>query len=146
MLFRSKVDTFFGVFIFIAIAIIGAVTILPMFLDEEIPNAAVIILISSFFFSVGLILWPIFYIKYMFTEDYLLVRGGPFRSKIVYEDMTKVSRTRDIFTGYRILSSRDSLEISYKTSMLGSVKISPKDEREFLEELQKRCPHLTIDL
>ncbi|AST91894.1 MULTISPECIES: PH domain-containing protein [Sutcliffiella] len=146
MLFRSKVDTFFGVFIFIAIAIIGAVTILPIFLDEEIPKAAVIILISSFFFSVGLILWPIFYIKYMFTEDYLLVRGGPFRSKIVYEDMTKVSRTRDIFTGYRILSSRDALEISYKTSMLGSVKISPKDEREFLKELQKHCPHLTIDL
>nr|MBO2478640.1 hypothetical protein [Bacillota bacterium] len=57
---------------------------------------------------------------------------------------TKVVPTKNIFTGYRLLSSFDALEIFYHKALLGSVKISPKDTPAFLSELKKRCPHLQI--
>jgi hypothetical protein len=71
-----------------------------------------------------------------------LVKGGPFKSRIPYEEITKVSPTREIFTGYRILSSRDAIEIFYKTAFMGSVKISPKEQKRFMIELEKHCPHI----
>ena len=46
--------------------------------------------------------------------------------------------------GYIILSSRDGIEIFDKTSMLGSIKISPQDQKAFIAELKKRCPNLEI--
>jgi len=99
---------------------------------------------AIFIISVGFILWIAISIKYVFYEDYLLVKGGPFRSKIPYQTITKTSPTNDIFTGYRILSSKDGLQLFYKSAMLGSVKISPKNRRDFITELKKRCPNAEI--
>src|SRR5699024_8358275 len=100
----------------------------------------VTITFTLFIVSVGIIVWTAFFIKYVFYEDFLLVKGGPFRSKIPYQTITKVSPTDDIFTGYRILSSKQGLEIFYTSAMLESVKISPKNKTEFITELKKRCP------
>ena len=92
----------------------------------------------------AIILWSSFSIKYVFHQDYLFVKGGPFRSRIPYENITKVSPTSSIFVGYRLLSSRDAIEIFYKTSLMGSVKISPEDQKAFIAELKKRCPNSVI--
>nr|WP_240407260.1 PH domain-containing protein [Gracilibacillus halophilus] len=97
------------------------------------------ILLSIFLLISSFILWCAFAVKYVFYQDYLLVKGGPFSSRIPYVNITKVSFTKDIFTGYRILSSRDGIEIFYTNAILGSLKISPKDKRSFINELEKRC-------
>lgn len=144
MIFRSKVDAFFVTFITIAAITIGAVTLLPLFFDKEATISIGIIMFAIFIISVGLIVWVSFFIKYVFYEDYLLVKGGPFRSKIPYQTITKISPTNDIFTGYRILSSNQGFELFYKSATLGSVKISPKDKKEFINELKKRCPNADI--
>src|SRR5699024_12539311 len=93
---------------------------------------------------ISFILWTAFSVKYVFYQDYLFVKGGPFRSRIPYENITKVSLTTAIFTGYRILSSRDGIELFYKTAVLGSVKISLIYEREFSSELNKRFTNIQI--
>lgn len=90
----------------------------------------------------GLILWFFLSMKYILHSDYLHVRGGPFSSKIKYNNITRVKDGHSILVGYRILTSRDSIEIFYKTGLIGSVKISPKDKDLFIQELTKRCPHL----
>lgn len=144
MIFRSKVDTFFRIFISITVLITGAVTLIPPFIDKEASISIVIIMSAIFMISAGFILWTAFSIKYVFYEDYLLVKGGPFGSKIPYQTITKASPTNDIFTGYRILSSRNGLELFYKSALLGSVKISPQNRREFITELKKRCPNAVI--
>ncbi len=59
--------------------------------------------------------------------------------------MTRISTTNDIFTGYRLLSSKNGIEIFYKSASLGSVKISPKDVELFISELKQRCPTIQID-
>ncbi|MGE7688932.1 PH domain-containing protein [Lysinibacillus sp. NPDC097214] len=49
----------------------------------------------------------------VFCEDYLLLKGGPFKSKIPYQNITKVSPTTDRFTRYRISSSNIGLELFF---------------------------------
>ena len=144
MVFRSKVDSFFVKLILIMILIIGLMTLLPLFAVGG--EVLIVVLISTLNFLVvtGIILWCSFSIKYVFHQDYLFVKGGPLRSRIPYESITKVSPTSAIFVGYRILSSRDSIEIFDRTSMMGSVKISPQDQKGFIAELKKRCPNLEI--
>ena len=144
MVFRSKVDTFFIKFIVIAILIIGLVTLFPIFIGGGDELSVVVVSISVFLIATALILWCSFSIKYVFHQDHLFVKGGPFRSRIPYESITKVSPTSSIFMGYIIMSSRDGIEIFDRTSMLGSVKISPKDQKAFIAELKKRCPNLRI--
>ncbi|MBO1909913.1 PH domain-containing protein [Sporosarcina sp. 6E9] len=144
MIFRSKVDSFFVKFILIMILIIGLVTLLPLFAVGGGQLLVVLISALTFLVSTGIILWCSFSIKYVFHEEHLFVKGGPFRSRIPYESITKVSPTSAIFTGYRILSSRDSIEIFNRTTVLGSVKISPNDQKGFVAELKKRCPNLRI--
>jgi len=148
MIFKPKYDSFFTTFIAISILIIGAATIFPLFLEEAKDDFAILVLICSltFIISAGLILWVVLSIKYVFKEDHLYVKGGPFRSRIRYEMITSIGPTKDIFTGYRLSTSRDGLEIFYKTAAFGSVKVSPKEKEKFISEIKKRNPHVTINL
>ncbi|WP_329762748.1 PH domain-containing protein [Bacillus nitratireducens] len=142
MTFHSKIDKFFLFIIFFAIFTIGAPTLLPLFFDDEATTTDLYILLSIFFVSSGFLLWSSFSITYTFYENHLFVKGGPFRSKIPYSHITKISKTDNILIGYRILSSKDCYEIFYTSGALGSVKISPKDPEKFISELQKKCPAL----
>lgn len=145
MVFRSKIDSFFVKLIVIVILILGLATFLPLFAESGNELSVVLTLTSVFLIMTTIILWCSFLIKYVFHQDYLFVKGGPFRSRISYENITKVSPTSSIFMGYRLLSSRDAIEIFYRTSLMGSVKISPKDQKAFIAELKKRCPNLLIE-
>jgi|SRR5699024_361456 len=144
MVFRSRVDTFFSNFILIVVLIIGVGIFWPLFLEDGTDLSVVLILTSIYFIVISFILWTAFSVKYVFYQDYLFVKGGPFRSQIPYENITKVSPTTAIFTGYRVLSSRDGIELFYETAALGSVKISPKDKRAFITELKRRCSNIQI--
>ena len=144
MVFYSKVDTFFINFILGVVLVIALVSFFPLFIEGGTQLPVVLILSSTFLIVISFILWTAFSVKYIFNNDYLLIKGGPFRNKILYENITKVTPTTDIFTGYRILSSRDALEIFNKTTVFGSIKISPTAKREFITELKKRCPNAKI--
>src|SRR5690625_853954 len=145
MVFRSKVDAFFSNFMLIVVLIIGAGSFFPLFI-EEVRNelAAVLILTLIFFILISFILWTGFSVKYIFYHDHLFIKGGPCRSRITYENITKFSPTTAFFTGHRILSSRDGLEIFNNTTFLGSIKISPKNKDEFIAELKRRCQGIQI--
>ena len=149
MVFRSKVDAFFVNFMLIVILTIALGSFFPL-INEEVRNdsevliPAVIILTSIFLIVISFLLWTSFSVKYIFYQDHLFIKGGPFRSRIPYKNITKLSPTTAIFTGHRILSSRDAIEIFNKTTFMGSIKISPRDKREFINELKKRCPNIQI--
>lgn len=144
MTFHSKIDSFFIRFILAAILFIAAISFIPL-LFEGAPFSAFVIVTATFLVTTALILWITFAIRYVFLENHLLVKAGPFRSRIPYDSILKVAPTRDIFTGYRLLSSRDALELINNKTMFGTVKISPEDQSAFIAELKKRCPDLKID-
>lgn len=105
---------------------------IPFFIEDEVTASAAAILIGTFILIFAFMLWLLLDIKYIFHPDHLFVKGGPFRSRILYKEITRVSPTNEILTGYRILSARDGIEIFYRSALMGSVKISPKDREEFL--------------
>ncbi|BDG46013.1 PH domain-containing protein [Parageobacillus sp. KH3-4] len=144
MVFRAKIDSFFIFIMSITILVLSGVLLIPLFTDKTRTMLDTVIVFSLLIISVGFITWSVFSIKYVFYDDYLLVKGGPFRSRILYQEITKVSPTKDIYTGYRLLSSKSGIEIFYKSGTLGSVKISPKENELFLSELKKRCPNVII--
>jgi hypothetical protein len=78
-------------------------------------------------------------------EEHLLVRGGPFKSKILYQNIIRVVPTTDRFTGYQISSSDKGLELLYKTTKTSrTIKVLPKDKMKFIAELRRRCPNAQI--
>lgn len=144
MVFRSKMDAPFIGSILAAILLIAAASIIPLFL-EDVQFSEMLILLAIFFVTTGFILWTVIDIQYVFHEDHLFVKGGPFRSRIPYSSILKISPTRNIFTGYRLLSSRDALELTNNKTMFGTIKISPNDQDAFVSELKERCPQLKVD-
>lgn len=140
MIFRSQRDRYFTIMMASAVTVIAAVTLLPVIFDKNATLGTVLFMVGIFLFTTAFLLWIIFSIQYVFEEDHLFVKGGPFRSRIPYNEITLVTRATNIFAGYRILTSRNALELFYQNAWLGSIKISPKDEEIFLMELKKRCP------
>jgi uncharacterized membrane protein len=141
--FRSRIDKYFLSTLSIAIIIIGFVCLLPLFLDGEKDPFATVFMLLVFIFSAGFLLWISFSIRYIFQENDLLVKAGPIRKRILYREIISIRLTKDILSGYRILSSIDALAISYQSGLLGEIKISPRDKDDFLAELAKRVPKLT---
>ena len=76
MVFRSKLDVYFGSFMLIVILIIGAATFSPLFLEDGTDLASMVTMIVLFHVVIGFVTWSIFSIKYVFHEDYLYVKVG----------------------------------------------------------------------
>lgn len=144
MVFRSKMDTYFATFLFIVILVIGMVVFIPLLIDREATITIMLTMTSFYIAIISFTLWSFLSIQYVFYEDHLFVKGGLFKSRIPYEKITKISPTKEIFTGYRALSSKEGLELFSDAVTWGSVKISPKESERFISEIQKRCPNVKI--
>ncbi|MFC7373471.1 PH domain-containing protein [Fictibacillus iocasae] len=146
MTFRAERDRFFILTTLLIVLVTATVIFIPLLFDKSATQEDWIIVSCIFLGTNAFVLWPFLFITYTFHEEYLQVAGGPVRSKIKYRDITKVARTTDILTGYRMHSSLNSIEIFYNTGWTGSVKISPQQQEWFMEELKKRCPNMILDL
>ena len=150
MKFRSKMDRTFKMMMSVALVIIALAIMWPVAYELFYTNSpdylAIWIMIALFLVCTGFLIWISLDIHYIFYDDYLYVKGGPFRSKIKYKDMTKVNKSSNILVGYRILSSKDALEIHYKNSLMGSIIISPDNQEQFLQLLLQKAPHATSNV
>lgn len=146
MKFRSKIDRTFMVIISIALVIVALATLWPVAYELFYTNSpeypAIWIMTVLFFVCAGFLIWISLDIHYIFYDDFLYVKGGPFRSKIKYEDMTKVNKSSNILAGYRILSSKDALQIHYRHSLMGSIIISPDNQAQFVKVLLEKAKHI----
>ncbi len=120
MVFRSKIDIFFVNFILIVILLLALASFWPLFFFNKIDLFEFLLLSSTFLIPAGVILWSVFSIKYVYYQDFLLVQGGPYKSR------------------------RDAIDIYSKQAFWGSVTISPMCKEEFISELKKRCPNMNI--
>lgn len=144
--FNAKIDKLFLIKITIKVIVILYVFLIPyifIYNEKTIADTIGVLLLS--FITLGYILWCAFDIKYIFYPDHLFVKGGLFRSSIPYKKISKISNAKDISTGYRLLSSKDAIEIFYSSRFADSVKISPKNKELFISEIKKRCPSAKTD-
>ncbi|SDO49002.1 PH domain-containing protein [Alkalicoccus daliensis] len=143
MTYQAKRDSTFTLLIIGIILLTAASCFLPViFTAGRVSASEIIILSAIFIFTSSFVLWISFSMSYALKETYLHLQAGPIKKKISYKDLTEVKQTKNILIGFRLLSSKDALELFYKTSILGSVKISPARQEEFVTELLKRAPHM----
>ncbi|MCI3919453.1 PH domain-containing protein [Paenibacillus sp. TRM 82003] len=134
MKYGSKRDAFFVVQWILILLLMNFVFLSPILFDDVSGLELLVVIGFDVLFS-AFIIWLALDIRYVLFEDYLFVKGGMFRSKIQYKDITKISGKPNLWVGYRILFSRDAIEIYYKTGIMGSVVISPKDKASFIQQL-----------
>lgn len=150
MHFQPKIDSSFVILLSVIIVVISAVFLVPLGLDlssgRTFSMSEWTIILSIYLATVVFLLWTFFGIRYELQNDHLYVQGGPFRSRIRYTDITKVASSLDMYTGYKLLTSQEGIEIHYRTAFFGSVKISPKEIDLFLMELKKRCPNAVFQI
>ena len=89
----------------------------------------------------GFMLWVLYATEYLLTEAELLVRSGPLRYRVPLSDIESVTPSRDPRSSPA--GSLDRLLICWSPSGR-RLLISPESRPEFLQELSRRCPHLSL--
>ena len=140
---KKEAQTFYlPLCIFIAAAIIFLITCLQ---GQSFP------LYVPLFFLIGyaFLAWLWLRIFYDFYPDYLIVACGPVRERYFYADITCVRRIEEprrvllfFYRRFRAFCAappkpRKRIALYYGGHLRGYV--APKQEREFLRELKKRC-------
>lgn len=144
MKYKTKRDSFFVYLWTALILFINLVFFVPMLFDDISFDEILIVCILDFIISASLI-WLAIDISYIIKDEYLLVKGGMFKSKILYKDITKITGSPNIWVGYRLLFSRDAIEIHYKTGLMGSVIISPENKQAFIHEILNKNSSIKVD-
>lgn len=80
--------------------------------------------------------------NYTIKTDALVVRSGPFRWTIHFEDIDKVVPTRKAWASAAL--SMDRLFVDHK-GPAGGTYISPEKKQHFLEKLAERAPSLNLE-
>lgn len=78
--------------------------------------------------------WFLFGTYYEFKDEYLLIKAGPLKDKLYYNDITNLNETKSLMASMAL--SIDRIEIIYNGRFYGH--ISPKYRREFLEKLESK--------
>ncbi len=84
------------------------------------------------------ILWGCLTTYYLFSDNHLIIRYGPFKKRIPLDTITSVKKTSNPLSSPALSLKR--LEISYNTYDM--VLISPKDREKFISILKEKCKDL----
>ncbi|MFF2886255.1 PH domain-containing protein [Paenibacillus sp. NPDC057967] len=127
------------------VLILAPIVVLPILKILESGQFSIVHSLISLF---GIVLIPVilgiyFGIRYLFEKEALVVRTAFIKSVIPYTSIIKVQKSVELWTGFRILSSRDAITIFHKN---GEVKISPADRGAFLKEIHKHCPQVKLEV
>lgn len=145
MRFKTKRDPLFTNLWTALILVANLVILWPLLLDPQaLSSGGLVGLIVPDVLVTALLGWLAIDISYEFKEEVLFVKGGMFRSKIRYEEITQITRHPNLWVGYRLISSRDAIEIHYRIGAIGSVVVSPADQERFIEELIRRNNSIQI--
>jgi hypothetical protein len=127
VVFRSKIDLWL-------LLVLAAAMALPLLQTIEalrngsnsLPHLLIFVLLGSSF------LWLLLSTKYTVTSDALVVQSGPFRWRIVKNEITKIVPSKSIISSPAL--SLDRLRIDYARGR-NSILISPKDKDGFLKAI-----------
>lgn len=86
-------------------------------------------------------LWALYSIIYTLTDKHLQIRCGPFRYRVPLADIDSVTPTRNPLSSPA--ASLDRLLIKWAGERK-RVMISPLAKKDFLRDLERRCPQLEL--
>jgi len=140
LLFPSKRDAWIVALLWLIILVSagGAIAALTM-------SLSIVSLLIQEAMWIGIIVFCFSILRstnYTIKTESLLVRTGPFKWKILFEDIKEVVPSRKAWSSASL--SMDRLYIDHKSST-GGTYISPEDKQVFLETLAGRASTLQLD-
>ncbi|MQA00905.1 MAG: hypothetical protein GEU80_16565 [Dehalococcoidia bacterium] len=84
------------------------------------------------------VVWPL---AYEVGEDSLVIRFGLMRTRVPYEDITRIRPSRNILASPAL--SLDRLRIDRRCG--GFLPIAPDDRAGFIGAVQARAPHVAVE-
>ena len=135
MRIRSRVDRLYHGFILVMALLMLGLTI-------GVPSEERWVILGLGVVVVGVLVWIIEGTWYLFEEDHLLCRSGPFTERISYARIKSITQCRNLLSS--MATSHDRLKITQhdKPYVTGTTFISPVNQDHFLIELSRRCPNL----
>ena len=131
MYFPSKRDWWLGLLIW-GLMLLGAI---PAFLK---PGKGQLIIMTAVILFVG---WIWFGTGYEISDNELKIRCGPFRQRILLQEIKEIQKTRSPLSAPAC--SLDRVEIKYGKSK--RVMISPADKEGFIKLLAEKAPQVHLD-
>ena len=103
-----------------------------------LPRILLLILVGG---TAVLLVWVLYGTRYVLTRDRLLVRCGPFRTRIPLGEIQAVVPARNLYSSAALALDR----LHVQTRRGGGVFISPAERLRFLRDLAAREPGLSIE-
>lgn len=139
--FSQKSKIIFGIVVLIIVA-----STIPVFFDNEIQEnlTAKFIIIGINVSSLFLLYWITNYTYYKLDNHLLVCKSGPFKKKIVIENIRKIESHDGLIVPalWKLSLSHKGIIIHY--NQFDEIYISPKDNQKFLNELLKINPNIII--
>lgn len=139
MEFRTRKDRWLVVLLLLMVLFcgVGGLMLLAEPGHKHLPVAILCLVFS------GASVFLMYPVRYTLAERELVVRGGPFRWRVAYENIEKVTPTRNPLAAPAWSLSRLRVDHRYRGRTV-FLLISPERQEEFLRELAGRCPHLVL--
>ena len=130
-IYPSKIDAWLGVVLIGACIAVG----LAFFVAVKSGRPQMIIAtLPAVVIGAGLPIWLMLSTRYTLNDTRLLVKSGPFSWEVPIKSITSVTETSNPLSSPAL--SLDRLRIEYSQGK--AVMISPKQKREFLQDLEAR--------
>jgi hypothetical protein len=131
MYFPSKRDWWLGLLIWGLVLLAAVPALLKPGKGQFIIMIAVILFIGWIWFGTG----------YEISDDELKIRCGPFRQRILLQEIKEIKRTRSPLSAPAC--SLDRMEITHRKSK--RVMISPADKENFIKAVIEKSSHIQLD-
>ncbi|HEU4522411.1 MAG TPA: PH domain-containing protein [Thermoanaerobaculia bacterium] len=130
MVFRSKVDGW--LIWFVRVSMLGAAALLVVIAVVSQDEKRLVALAAAVVFALYLLVeWLLRSTYYTVDQDFLRIRSGPFRSRVLISDIQSIAKANGSI-GTPALS-RDPLAIRFKGRQ---ILVSPRDSDLFVETLR----------
>ena len=137
--FVSERGKVYPIFVYVLMGLMVAGLLLSVFFLTGVLR---IILCIAFPIAFAIGIWILCATYYVFEENELLCKCGPFSERIPYEKIKTATKCRGYM--FSLVLSELRIELKYGRSDADTVFISPVNEDDFLDLLCEKCPNLEI--
>ena len=139
--FPSKIDRWLLVVVIGALASSPVIAVAAMMTDPKTTPAITAVVVGILALLIGFVAWVFASTRYLVGDEVLTIRSGPFRWRIVLEEIEEVRPSHNPLSSPAL--SLDRLEVRY--GRVGWLLISPRDRAGFLVALAARTKGLVAE-
>ncbi|MFB4159618.1 PH domain-containing protein [Geomicrobium sp. JSM 1781026] len=146
MTFKSRVNYPYVITVHFGLFLLLGGAALHLYTNFTVWGTVIFVLLFS---SVLLIVMLIWATRYDFHEQYLEIRAGLIKIRVVYDDVYMVQRFNGLglFSGeFKLHLAGDGIEMFIRNGSFGNVRVSPRDEQSFISELRERARHAAFEI